>query len=111
MDLPEPPMIDLPTSTSFRCPCCNKKIATWVVSAHFICPSCSKALISNKKQAFHRGLIIGVAVYFSLAVLVQLFGHKAPALGIIVYALAAVIAYYSGYFSYRASVVITKPKG
>jgi uncharacterized paraquat-inducible protein A len=109
MDLPEPPLMDLPTATSFRCPCCNKNIATWVVSARFSCPSCEKPLSSNKRQAFNRGLIAGTAAYLVLAALMYLVAS--PGWVVFIYLAGFTVAFYIGYLIYRSSVVITKWQG
>ena len=111
MDLPEVPLIDLPTSRSFTCPCCNKKVGTWVVSAAFNCPSCGKPLTSNKRQAFNRGLSVGVVVYVALAIAMYMLERRLPVASVLIYGLGAVVAFYSGYFTYRRSVVIAKRPG
>lgn len=111
MDLPEIPIIELPTSRAFTCPCCNKKVGTWVVSAAFNCPSCGKPLTSNKRQAFNRGVYVGVVVYVALAIAMYMLERRLPVASVLIYGLGAVVAFYSGYFTYRRSVVITKRPG
>lgn len=108
MDLPEPPLLDLPTASSFTCPRCNRKVGTWVVTEAFRCPNCGKSLISNKRQALNRGLMVGLAVYTVLALLLYVLGRTLPAVGMLIHAAGAVVAFYAGYLAYRRAVVISK---
>lgn len=106
MSIPEPPLADLPTATSFSCPCCSGRIATWVVSARFICPGCGKPLCSNKGQAFMRGLRVGAFSWLCLSVLMHMVAPHV--LAAFLYATGFIIAFYIGHFTYRSSVSIRK---
>ncbi|MES2919617.1 MAG: hypothetical protein V4729_13495 [Pseudomonadota bacterium] len=111
MDFPEPPLMDLATSTSFACPCCRQRIATWVVSPRFTCPSCEAPLTANKRQAFHRGLAAGTFVYLVLTALLYLLATRLPVLAVFVHLAGFIIAFYLGYFAYRRAVRITRLPG
>ena len=108
MDLPEVPIIDLPTKGTFKCPSCRQKIAAWAVSTHFECPNCAAVLASNKKRALNRGIVVGLATYISLAVLAHYTKESLPILGLATLALGAIVAFYAGHIFYRKSVVISK---
>lgn len=108
MDLPEVPLIDLPTKGTFKCPSCRKKIAVWAVSRHFECPNCSVVLASNKQQALKRGVLLGLATYMVLAVFATFTKESLPIPGLITLALGGVAAFYAGHIFYRKSVVISR---
>ena len=99
-------MIWLESETTFRCPVCRGRVASWAVQSEFTCHHCKWALSSNLGVALRRAVGVGVAVEVLLLFALYWLLHSAGQALNLWLAASCVFGFFSGWLAFRSTLTL-----
>jgi len=94
-------VIWLESETTFRCPMCRGRVASWAVQSEFTCHHCRWALSSNLGVALRRAVGVGVAVELLLLFALYWLLHSAGQALNVWLAASCVFGFFAGWLAFR----------